>query len=178
MIIIYILLVIIILISIITIIYITNYKKLSNYNNKINQSLTIINESLINEYNTLIKIKEIIINNIKDTKINFKDLDNININEIKDFDLEESINNTIDLIKKIKDDYKDIEDIKEYRILEKELKSYNEKLTAAQNYYNNYVGKLNEEIKKFPSNIISKLRHIEERNLFKNKNLTKNTIDF
>ena len=47
----------------------------------------------------------------------------------------------------------------------------NERLEATKSFYNKYTSLLNKLIKKFPSNILAKIHHIEVQTYFDGKDL-------
>lgn len=174
---IYAILLIVIIVGIIGIIYIYNFNNLQENLTKINESESIIDEELRKKYDTILKIENIIHENILDTKINFKDLEKLKKENISTFDMERKLNDTLLLIDKINKDYIEQLNIKEYKLLHNEIIEIDEKIIAAKKYYNKYTTALNTMVKKFPSNIISKLHNIKERNYFDNKNMNDEDIE-
>lgn len=55
-----------------------------------------------------------------------------------------------------------------------DLYQLNEKLEATKIFYNKYTNYLNKSIKKFPSNIIAKIHHIEINSFFDGKDFNDN----
>ena len=91
--------------------------------------------------------------------------------------LERKLNDSIILIDKIKEDYKEQTDTKDLRSLNNEIKRADEKISAAKKYYNKYVSISNELVRKFPSNIIAKLHGITIKNFFDGKDMNDDILD-
>lgn len=176
MIIIYIFLAMLIIISSIAIGYIINFNNLQECKTKIDESESIIDECLRKKYDIISRIKELILNNI-DTKVSFKELDNIKQEDISNFDFDRKLNDICQLLNKIQDDYPNLVEIKEYRTLNNDIKRVNEKIAAAKSYYNKYTSISNDLTRKFPSNIIAKLHGIKVRNFFDNKDMNDDNIN-
>lgn len=174
---IYALLLILILSCVIGIIYIIHFNKLQDCKVKIDEAESIIDEALRAKYDTLIKTTNIIKSSIDDNKINFKDLESLKEENISNFDLERKLNDSIILIDKIKEDYKEQTDTKDLRSLNNEIKRADEKISAAKKYYNKYVSISNELVRKFPSNIIAKLHGITIKNFFDGKDMNDDILD-
>ena len=91
--------------------------------------------------------------------------------------MERKLNDTLLLMDKVKNDYPELSAIKEYKELYKRLLENDEKISAAKKYYNKYTSSLNALVKKFPSNIISKLHNIKARNYFDNKDMNDDDLE-
>lgn len=52
-----------------------------------------------------------------------------------------------------------------------------EKLQAAKSYYNKYTSELNDSIRTFPSNIVSRLHRIDIKPFFDGKNMEDEIVD-
>ena len=75
------------------------------------------------------------------------------------------------IIYKVKNDYKSLDENEEFAEIINKLKDCNEKLEAAKSFYNKYTTEINLKIKKFPTNIIAKIHKIKVRNYFDGKNM-------
>ena len=67
----------------------------------------------------------------------------------------------INLISKVKADNVDFADAKETKKLSNEEKKIDEKLQAAKSYYNKYTSEMNDLIRSFPSNIVSRMHRFD-----------------
>lgn len=177
MVILYAILLIVAILGIIGIIYISNFNSLQECLTRINEAESIIDESLRGKYDTIIKLENIIHNNITETKIVFKELEKLKKEKISTFEMERKLNDTLLLMDKVKNDYPELSAIKEYKELYKKLLENDEKISAAKKYYNKYTSSLNALVKKFPSNIISKLHNIKARNYFDNKDMNDDDLE-
>ena len=163
---IYAILIILIVGGIGTITYIVYYNALQDCKVKIDEAESMIDEALRSKYDILLKLESIIKNNIKETKINFKDLNDLKKESISNFQLERKLVDTVLLISKIQDDFPELEEQKDYRELLNDIRVMDERINASKKFYNKYTSKSNELVRKFPSNIIAKFHNITIRNFF------------
>lgn len=175
--IIYALLILLVIGGIGTIFYIVYYNALQDCKTKIDESESMIDEALRSKYDILLKLESLIKTNIKETKINFKDLNDLKKESISNFQLERKLVDTVLLINKIQDDFPKLEEIKEYRELLNDIRVMDERINASKKYYNKYASKSNELVRKFPSNIIAKFHNITIRNFFDNKDMNDDIIN-
>lgn len=176
---IYAILIILIVGGIGTITYIVYYNALQDCKVKIDEAESMIDEALRSKYDILLKLESIIKNNIKETKINFKDLNDLKKESISNFQLERKLVDTVLLISKIQDDFPELEEQKDYRELLNDIRVMDERINASKKFYNKYTSKSNELVRKFPSNIIAKFHNITIRNFFDNKDMNDDiTNDF
>ena len=105
---IYAILIILIVGGIGTITYIVYYNALQDCKVKIDEAESMIDEALRSKYDILLKLESIIKNNIKETKINFKDLNDLKKESISNFQLERKLVDTVLLINKIQDDFPEL----------------------------------------------------------------------
>lgn len=174
---IYAILILLIISGIGTITYIIYYNALQDCKVKIDESESMIDEALRSKYDILLKLESLIKTNIKETKINFKDLNDLKKESISNFQLERKLVDTVLLINKIQDDFTELEEIKDYRELLNDIRVMDERINAAKKYYNKYTSKSNELVRKFPSNLIAKFHNITVRNFFDNKDMNDDIID-
>lgn len=174
---IYAILIILIVGGISTITYIVYYNALQDCKVKIDEAESMIDEALRSKYDILLKLESIIKNNIKETKINFKDLNDLKKESISNFQLERKLVDTVLLISKIQDDFPELEEQKDYRELLNDIRVMDERINASKKFYNKYTSKSNELVRKFPSNIIAKFHNITIRNFFDNKDMNDDIIN-
>ena len=172
-------LIIVILLGVIGIVYILNYNRIQYLQTKIEQCEGIIDETLRERYDLLVKADNIIKGILKDNKDYFKEYINIKSDTISNFEMDRKLKSAFNLLEKFKDDYKDIENNKELKKIFLSIKETNEKITATTEYYNKNTNELNGYIRKFPSNIVAKINKMEIRPFFDGKDMTdKNYNDF
>jgi hypothetical protein len=168
---IYALLIIIIIISLLFIVYVYYFNKLQDCKLKIDEAESIIDEALRDKYDSIIAIRNLITSNIKDDKINFKGLDELKDEDISNFDLDRRLNEYRTLINKINDDYKKLDDNKDFNDLLNKLKRTDEKISAAKGFYNTYITESNELVRKYPSNLVAKFNNINIKAFFDGKDM-------
>lgn len=166
-----IILVAIILIGILIIQYIFNYNRLQEMNIKINEAESIIDNELRNKYDLVMRSSTIINKLLKKEVTYFKDLEKLKNDNISNFEIDRKITEGENLIHKVKNDYKSLEDNEEYNTIINDLKDSDEILNAAKSFFNKYTTEINLIIKKFPTNLIAKIHRIKVRNYFDGKNM-------
>lgn len=166
-----IILVAIILIGILVIQYIFNYNRLQEMNIKINEAESIIDNELRNKYDLVMRSSTIINKLLKKEVTYFKDLEKLKNDNISNFEIDRKITEGENLIHKVKNDYKSLEDNEEYNTIINDLKDSDEILNAAKSFFNKYTTEINLIIKKFPTNLIAKIHRIKVRNYFDGKNM-------
>lgn len=157
--------------------FIIKYNQIQFYITKIEKSEGIIDETLRERYDLISKTIKIIKNKVKSTKDYFKDFNKLKDEKISNFDLDRRLTEILTLCETVKSDYEEIESNKDLKILFKELKHNEEKLTATKNYYNKNTNELNGIIRKFPINIMSLFFKIKVRPFFDGKDLTDDIVD-
>lgn len=161
----------IILIGILVIQYIFNYNKLQEMNIKINEAESIIDNELRNKYDLVMRSSAIINKLLKKEVTYFKELEKLKNDNISNFEMDRKITEGENLIHKVKNDYKSLEDNEEYNTIINDLKDSDEILDAAKSFFNKYTTEINLIIKKFPTNLIAKIHRIKVRNYFDGKNM-------
>ena len=161
----------ILVIGVIIIEYIFNYNKIQSMNIKINESENIIDNELRNKFDLIIRSSTIINKLLKKEVSYFKELEKLKKDNISNFDMDRKIKEGENIIYKVKNDYKSLEDNDEYNDILNKLKDANEMLEASKSFYNKYTTEINLLIKKFPTNIIAKIHKIKLRNYFDGKNM-------
>lgn len=166
-----IILVAIILIGILVIQYIFNYNRLQEMNIKINEAESIIDNELRNKYDLVMRSSTIINKLLKKEVTYFKELEKLKNDNISNFEIDRKITEGENLIHKVKNDYKSLEDNEECNTIINDLKDSDEILNAAKSFFNKYTTEINLIIKKFPTNLIAKIHRIKVRNYFDGKNM-------
>lgn len=162
---------IIILFGVFGIIYIILYNNLQAHKIKINEAESIIDELLRKKYDFLEILKKIIIENTDINDKSFEHLDNLKNINISSFDFERKLTEYNNLIDQIKTDYSKLENNEVFNNNYEDIYKLNERLEATKSFYNRYTSILNKLIKKFPSNIIAKIHHLNVQTFFDGKNM-------
>lgn len=171
----YALLIILIIVCVIAIFYIYYYNKIQDYKTNIEKSESIIDEELRNKFDAIKEIKSILDKEVKN-KIEFKDIDNLKDMKLSNFDMDRKLDEYTNLINKVIDDYPKVTSNDNYLENYRNLKTADEKITAAKKYYNDNISDFNSLIRKFPSNIIAKFHNIEIKTFFDNKDMNDSDI--
>ncbi len=177
MIIIYILLIVIIIAGSSGIFYILKYNQIQYMLTKIEQSEGIIDETLRNRYDLIAKTIKIEKSKIKSIKDYFKDFKELRDKDTSNFDFDRELMEYISLCETVRNDYKELTDNKDLKVLFNELKRNDEKLVATKNYYNRQTTEFNSIIRRFPVNLIAIIHHLKIRPFFDGKDLTDDIVD-
>ena len=164
-------LVLIIIGGVIGIIYVTNYNKMQYLQTKIEQSEGIIDETLRERFDLLMKADNIIKGVIKDNKDYLKEYTSIKTDTITNFEMDRKLKNAFNLLYKFRLDYKELENNKDFKEIFDKIKESNEKITAATSYYNKNTNELNGYVRKFPSNIVATMNNMEVKPFFDKKDM-------
>ena len=171
----YALLIILIIICLFAIIYVYYYNRLQEAKLKIDEAESIIDDNLRKKYDLIVDIKSIINKNIKED-IDFKDIDNLKEQNISNFDLDRKLDEYINLINDIINDYSKAKVNEVFELID-QLKELDQSLTSAKSFYNKYITESNSLVLKFPSNIVAKFHNIKEKTFFDNKNMNDDIVD-
>ena len=170
-------LIIIVIVCILGIIYIINYNKMQYLKTKIEQSEGIIDDTLRDRFDLLVKADNIVKNVLKDNKEYFKEYINVKSDTITNFEMDRKLKNGFNLLLKFKGDYKELENNKDLKEIFINIKESDEKITAATEYYNKNTNELNGYIRKFPSNVVAKISHMEIKPFFDGKDMNDNVYN-
>lgn len=171
------LLILIVIAGTLGIIYVINYNKMQYLKTKIEQSEGIIDETLRERYDLLVRANDIIKSTLNDDKDYLKEYINLKNKNLTNFEMDRSLRKAFIVLNKFNDDYKEIQNNKEMKEIFNSIKESNEKLTATTSYYNKNTNILNGYIRKFPSNIIAKFNNFKIRPFFDGKNMNDEIYD-
>jgi len=177
MVILYSFLFIIIIVGILCIFYAYQYNKLQHSKTKIDHAECLIDESLRERYDILVRADKLIKAEIDNTKIYFKGLDKVKNENISNFDLDRKLTEYVNVMEQIKLDFPDLSNNKGFKEIVSENKKLSEKLQAAKSYYNKYTSEQNDLIRTFPSNIVARMHGIVIKPFFDGKNMEDEIID-
>lgn len=156
-----ILLTIIIIATLLAMSYFILYNKIQFSKIRIEQAETVILGELKNRYDLIIRCKKAIEKNTKMDLSLFSDLEKTKNSNITSYDLERKINEAVNTIYLIKNDYPKIEEKKDFREVIRKLNESDTKINAAKSFYNKHNKELITLIKSFPSNLIALIHGIK-----------------
>lgn len=152
-----ILITLIILVAIIVTYYIRKITKLKFYKTRITEAEQVIEDELEIRYDLIQSTKTIVQKNTKMDLNFYEDLANTKNSNINTIEFEKKLTQAIATIELISTDYPKINDKKDFKEIHRKINESDTKLNAAKAYFNTNNNKLNELLKKFPTNIIGKL---------------------
>ncbi len=156
-------------------IYITTYNTLQFYKSRIEVAENKIDNALRQKYDLLCELN----NDIKKVTKNkdyLKEYIDYKNQKLTNYDTDRKLIEGFNLIKELKNDYKEL-NIKNFNKKLEELKQIDEELTAGKNYFNKNTSDLNMIIRKFPTNIVAKRHNFKIKPYFDNKNMQDAVID-
>ncbi len=154
------------------IIYILYFNKMQYLKTKIEHAEGIIDETLRERYDLLVRADGIVKSTLKDDKEYFKEYIQLKEKAITNFELDRKLKEAFNTLTKFKDDYPELSSNKELKEIFTTIKETNEKIAAITSYYNKNTNELNEFIRKFPSNFIAKIHHFKISPFFDGKDMT------
>ena len=141
--------------------------KLKVLNLKVNEAENEVSDILKEKYSLLQNINTVLKSKGKEDLL--KELEIIDVDKINSIELNKNLAKFDKTITELAEYNKEIVfDEEEEKLFDNLLKVNNSRL-AVEKYYNDNALKLNELIDKFPSNIISKFKKYDERELFSNE---------
>lgn len=170
MVIIYIFLGMVIFFGILGIIYVSYYNVMQASKTRIEQAEGIIDETLRNRYDLIMRADELIKSILK--KNYFNEYQGLKEEKLSTFDMDRKLTVAVSLIYQLKEDFEEIRTNKEMKEILHSLKDTDEKLAAAKSYYNKNTTILNGYIRSFPSNVIATLHHFNISPFFDGKDMT------
>ena len=168
---------IIIIVGALAILYVYQFNKLQHSKTKIEQAEGLIDESLRNRYDMLVKADSLVQTELDTNKTYFKGLDKLKEEDISNFDLDRKLTEYVGIMEQLKLDYSNLSESKGFKELLNENKRINEKLQAAKSYYNKYTSELNDLIRQFPSNVVARMHGIDIKPFFDGKNMQDDIVD-
>ena len=153
------------------IVYVIVYNNLQAYTLRINEAEGLIDELLRKKYDTILMMKDIIIEETDVPEKSFDEVLKLKKQNLSSFDLERKLSVYNNLIVKINSDYDNLLSNIRFNNYFNDLNEINQKLEAAKSFYNKYTNILNTYTKKFPSNVIAFSHGIKTRAFFDGKDM-------
>ena len=169
-----ILVILIILISLITILFKCHNEKLESIVKNLDTTEKECFDKLKNKYDFIIRLINIIEDKYKVESKIFEDVKKMKIDSIKSYKNEKILNKCYKEILQIKEDNKKTKEVRSFKDIINDYEDNELLIISLRTYYNKYVLEYNNLIKKFPYNIISKLKKYQLKTLLEGKELTTN----
>ena len=164
--------IVILIILVCGIIYINMFNKINESLIRIDEAESRIDNNLRDKYDLLSRIVPIIRSNVELDEDAFKELLKLKTMKLSNFDLDRvlvTINNEFIQVFESNNELKENEEVfKAYR----QLDIINDELNTLRNYYNGNITVYNSMIKKFPTNIIAKIKNYKERTFYDLKDMS------
>ena len=165
------------ILGLLAILYIVLYNRIQVLNIRVNEAETIIDEELRKKYDLILE-SEAIIKKVTKKEISlFEELKGLKEKDISTFDFDRKIIEAFGVIKQVRLDYDSLEKNKNFLKIINSIQDSDEKLEAAKSFYNKYTSKMNEVIRKFPSNIIALIHQIKTKTYIDGKNMFDEEIE-
>ena len=168
---IYTLLVIILIGSSLGLVYVVCFNKLKENDVRIKEAESIIDESLRNKYDLMMRLDLLLQKYFDKDKPYFKELKELKGEEFTSFTLDRKIEEAALTALKVINDEDNILKEADYINISNDIKKADEKLSAAKSFYNKYTTKFNALVNHFPSSVVAKVIHLEEKRYYDGKNL-------
>ncbi|MCI8394886.1 MAG: LemA family protein [Bacilli bacterium] len=169
--IIYIILIIVFVVSTFGMIYVYYFNNLQYIKTKIEQAESIIDETIRDRYDIMVRASDIVKSNLQEKKDYFKEYIQLKNSKISNFEMDRKLKEAVNIIFNLRNDYPVLQEHSEMKEICYEIQKTTEKLSASIAYYNRYTSELNEYIRKFPSNLIAKIHHFQVKPFFDGKDM-------
>lgn len=165
----------IIIISILMICYASTYNRFQGYIIRINEAEANIDSTLRKRFDLLKKSVGVIDAVTKkitdDEKVLLQSLDTLRDKKISNFELDRELYNVITEFNTIKEAYPKLKENESFVKIELGLNESESELIAFRKYYNDIITDYNKLVKKFPSNIVSKMSKYKIKPYFDGKDM-------
>lgn len=161
----------------IAIVYVNYYNKMQYLKTKIEHAESIIDETLRNRFDMLVRADNIVKSTLKDNKEYFKEYLQLKNKKITNFDMDRKLKEAFNILSKFKDDYPELGSNKELKEIFSSIKESDQKIAAITNYYNKNTNELNGYIRKFPSNLVAKFHQFKINSFFDGKDMNDDIYD-
>lgn len=167
-----ILFIIILLLILVAITYISLYNKINETIIRVDEAESRIDNNLRDKYDLLNRCVSLIRNIIELDENAFKDIIKLRARKISNFDLDRTLVSSYTEFLSLYDSNKSLRESDEIYKANKQLELIDDELTTLRNYYNANITEYNKLIKKFPTNIIAKIKKYKERPFYDLKDRT------
>lgn len=167
-----ILFVIIIIVILTLIYYVYLYNKINETIIRVDEAESRIDSNLRDKYDLLNRSITLFKSKIELDDKAFKDIAKLKARKISNFELDRILVNTYNEFLAIYENNKDLRDSDELYKTAKQLELIDEELVTLRTYYNANITNYNKMIKKFPTNIIAKIKKYKERLFYDLKDMT------
>jgi LemA protein len=167
---------IIIGLTIILLIYTIIYNNFQHYIIKINKVENNIDNTLRTKFDILIKIYNIIKEEIKDNEIPTNELNNLKKEKLSSFQMDRKLISFKQTLYRLKNNESKTSNDNLNKLCQ-ELDELDQSLEAYCNYYNDNISNYNKLVKIFPTNIVSKISKLKEKPFYDGKDLTDENIN-
>lgn len=166
-----ILVILIILISLITILFRCHNEKLESIVKNLDNTEKECFDKLKTKYDFIVRLINIIEDKYKVESKIFDDVNKMKIDSIKSYKNEKILNKCYKEILQIKEDNKKTKEVRSFKDIINDYEDNELLIISLRTYYNKYVLEYNNLIKKFPYNIIAKIKKYQLRTLLEGKEL-------
>lgn len=165
----------IIIISIIMMCYASTYNRFQAYIIRINEAEANIDSTLRKRFDLLKKSVGVIDANVKkitdEEKASLLSLDSLRDKKISNFELDRELYNAINEFNTIKETYSKLKENESFVKIELGLSESESEIIAFRKYYNDIITDYNKLVKKFPSNIVSRMSKYKIKPYFDGKDM-------
>lgn len=149
-------------------------ERIENILNKIDNAENDSFEKMKAKHNLLIRFIKLIENKFKIESKTFEDVKKIKIDSLASFKNDKLLNKCYSEILQIKEDNQKSKEIKSFKDIIEDYEENELHIISLRTYYNKYTLEYNSLIKKFPYNIIAKIKRYKLKVLFEGKELNNN----
>ena len=169
--------IIITLIIVLLITYIHLYNKISESIIRIDEAESRIDNNLRDKYDLLNRSIALIRTKVELEPNSFKEIIKLRSRKISNFALDRVLVKSYDEFLSIYTSNSKVKENNELYKIARQLEVINDELITLRNYYNGNITNYNKMIKKFPTNVVSKIKKYKERPFYDLKDMTDEDYD-
>lgn len=163
--------IIIVIIIICLILYVTFFNNINESIIRVNEAEVRIDNNLRDKFDLLNRLVSLLKNQVELDNKAFQDIFKLRARKISNFELDRILTGSYNEFLAIYDSNKKLRENDDIYKANKQLQLIDEELVTLREYYNANILKYNKLIKKFPTNIIAKIKKYKERPFYDLKNL-------
>lgn len=152
--------------------YVYLYNKINESIIRIDEAESRIDNNLRDKYDLLNRSVSLIRNKIEISDDAFKDIIKLRARKISNFDLDRVLVKAYNEFLSIYEANVKLRESDEIFKVSRQLELINEELLTLRNYYNGNITNYNKMVKKFPTNLVAKIKKYKERPFYDLKDMT------
>lgn len=157
--------------------YASTYNHYQTYIIRINEAEAFIDTTLRKRFDLLNKSIGIIKANLKEDQEVLEQIVKLRSKKLSNFDLDRELYDAINEFHRYKETIEELKESESFLKIDMGLFESEAEIVAARKYYNDIITDFNGLIRKFPSNIVAKFCHYQQKPYFDGKDMTDQVVN-